>query len=216
MNILIRKCRAGDAAFLAQSILVAGRAHVKKGIWEFVLGTPEKECLRFLEQLVITEVPHLFHYSCSFIAEDNCTNPLGSLGGYDPKKRGYQALQQAFPEVYKKLHLPQEAFHGANERASKILSCLPKERENAWVVDSVATMPEYRGKGVAERLLQAVMAEGKKLGYPIVQVNMYIGNESALRLYQKLGFTVTEETRDPYFEKKIGSPGMLCLARKLQ
>jgi ribosomal protein S18 acetylase RimI-like enzyme len=216
MNILIRKCRAGDAAFLAQSILVAGRAHVNKGIWEIVLDTSEKACLRFLEQLVVTEVPHLFHYSCSFIAEDDSANPLGSLGGYDPKKRGYETLQQAFPEVYKKLHLSQEAFHGANERASKILACLPQGIENAWVIDSVATMPEHRGRGVAERLLQAVMAEGKKFGYPMVQVNMYIGNESALRLYQKLGFTITEEILDPYFESKVGSPGILSLARKLQ
>jgi ribosomal protein S18 acetylase RimI-like enzyme len=195
---------------------MAGRAHVKKGIWEIVLGTSEKECLRFLEHVIVTEVPHLFHYSCSFIAEDGGSNPLGSLGGYDPKKRGYQALQQALPEVYKKLHLPEGAFHGANERASKILSCLPEEIENAWVIDSVATMADYRCRGVAERLLQAVLTEGRKLGYPIVQVNMYIGNEPALRLYEKLGFTVTEEIVDPYFENKVGSPGMISLARKLQ
>ena len=215
MNLEIRKCCPEDAPFLARAILIAGRAHVGKGIWEIVLDTTENECRRFLEHLAATEIPHLFHYSCSFIAETDTGIPVGSLGGYDPKKLGYQALQKALPDVYRKLNLPKTAFQDANQRAAKILSCLPKEVNNAWVIDSVATMPEYRGMGVAERLLQVVLSEGKNQGYSLAQVNMYIGNEPALRLYQKLGFAIMEETRDAYFEKSIGSPGMLSLSRKL-
>jgi len=44
---------------------------------------------------------------------------------------------------------------------------------------------------------------------------MYIGNESALNLYRKLGFEIIEEKRNKHFEEKIGSPGMLSLARNL-
>jgi ribosomal protein S18 acetylase RimI-like enzyme len=44
---------------------------------------------------------------------------------------------------------------------------------------------------------------------------MYIGNEPALNLYKKMGFEVIEEKRDEYFERTIGSPGMLSLARTL-
>jgi len=215
MNIEIRKCRAGDADFLAKSILMAGRAHVSKGIWEAVLDTTEEECLLFLKHVVVTAIPHLFHFSCSFIAEKDGTIPIGSLGGYNPKKMGYEALQRALPEVYRKLQLPLQAFEDANKRAANILASLPGEIGNAWVIDSVATMPEYRGRGVAELLLHSVLAEGKKLGYSLAQVNMYIGNEPALHLYQKLGFAIMEETRDTYFEKIIGSPGMLSLTMKL-
>ncbi|UCD66720.1 MAG: GNAT family N-acetyltransferase [Deltaproteobacteria bacterium] len=215
MNIQIREALAGDASFLARSILIAGRAHVAKGIWEIVLNVSESDCLRFLELLACTAAEHLFHYSCSFIAESDDKIPVGSLGGYDPKKSGYQSLQQALPEVYRKLSLPGLDFESANKRASKILACLPKEIENAWVIDSVATMPEYRGRGVAEYMLRAVLDEGKKRGYQIAQVNMYIGNEPALHLYQKLGFTINEETQDTYFEKQIGSPGMLSLTRRI-
>jgi ribosomal protein S18 acetylase RimI-like enzyme len=214
-NIKIRKGRPGDAPFLAKSILIAGRAHVTKGIWEVVLDFSEKGTLRFLEFLVVTQVPHLFHYSCSLIAEKDDSVSVGSLGGYDPKKLGYQALQEALPEVYRKLHLDGESYRGANQRAAEILVCLPKELDNVWVIDSVAILPEYRGSGIAELLLQAILAKGKNLGYQMAQVNIYIGNQPALRLYQKFGFTVAEESRDVYFEKMIGSPGMLSLAKRL-
>jgi ribosomal protein S18 acetylase RimI-like enzyme len=215
VDIRIRKCRPDDAAFLARSILIAGRAHVSKGIWEVVLNTTEEECLRFLEHIIVTEVPHLFHYSCSLLAETTESIPVGSLGGYDPQKSGYFALQQALPEVYKKLDLPEHTFQEASDRASKILSCLPKEIDKAWVIDSVATMPEYRGRGIAERLLQAILDEGRKQGYSLAQINMYAGNEPALRLYKKLGFEVIEETQDKYFEKEICSSGMISLIKKI-
>jgi len=37
MDLKIRPAQAGDAAFLSWVILTAGRAHVKKGIWEVIL-----------------------------------------------------------------------------------------------------------------------------------------------------------------------------------
>jgi translation initiation factor 4G len=215
LDIQIRKCRVQDAAFLARSILIAGRAHVSKGIWEVVLNASEEECLRFLKHVVVTEIPHLFHHTFYFIAETSGNTPVGSLVGYDPNKYGYRALISALPEVYKKLHLSEQSFQEANERAAKILACLPKDIADAWVIDSVATMPGYRGKGVAERLLHAVMDEGRKQGYSLAHIVMYAGNEPALKLYKKMGFTVVEETRDTFFKEQIGSSGMLSLCRKL-
>jgi ribosomal protein S18 acetylase RimI-like enzyme len=128
---------------------------------------------------------------------------------------GYQALQLALHEVITKLNLPPQAFQGAEERSSKMLVCLPKEIEGAWVIDSVATLPQYRKKGIAETLLEHVLLEGKERGYHVAQINMYIGNEPALNLYKKMGFEVIEEKREEYFEHTIGSPGMLSLALTL-
>ena len=215
MNIHIRNGRLDDAHFLARSILMAGRAHVAKGIWEVILGLPEEQCIRFLQNIALTGPPHLFHYSSYLIAQTPDKVMTGSLGGYNPKLRGYQALQQAIPAVYKKLQLPIEISRAANERAARIMSCLPKEIDNAWVVDSVATLPEYRGRSIAEKLLHHVLAEGKRQGHKLSQVNMYIGNQPALHLYQKIGYTIFEEKRDKYFEENIGSPGMLSLVKHL-
>jgi ribosomal protein S18 acetylase RimI-like enzyme len=213
--IRIRHAYPDDASFLATSALIAGRAHVHKGIWEVILGGSEEECLDFLHHISVTTVPHLFHYSCYFIAEYAKDRPVGSLGGYDSKQLGHQALQLALGEVVKKLNLTPQAFQEAEERSSKMLICLPKEIDGAWVIDSVATLPQYRKKGIAEKLMEHVLHEGKERGYTMAQINMYIGNEPALNLYKKMGFEVIEEKRDEYFERTIGSPGMLSLARTL-
>jgi len=211
----IRDARPQDASFLAKSILIAGRAHVTRGIWEVILGGTEEETLLFLQSLSITQVPHLFHYSYYLIAEENASNPVGSLGGYDPKIAGYHVLQQAIPEVLRKLDLPARIFNISQERANKILACLPKQVDGAWVIDSVATLPSHRRKGVADKLLRAILEKGKRQGYSKAQINMYVGNEPALTLYRKFGFEIVEEKLDDYFEKSIGSPGMLSLVKDL-
>lgn len=214
-EIQIRDARPHDALFLAQSILIAGRAHVARGIWEVILGGSEEETLRFLRHLTVTQIPHLFHYSCYLIALDDASRPIGSLGGYDPRIAGYQALRQALPEVVRNMKHPRKASTVSEEQAARVLACLPKEIEGAWIIDSVATLPGHRRKGVSERLLCAVLEKGKRQGYAKAQVNMYIGNEPALKLYQKLGFVIAEEKRDVYFENTIGSPGMVSLVRDL-
>jgi len=102
--IKIRQAQKEDAAFIAWLILTAGRAHVKRGIWEVILGSPEKDCLAFLEMVAVTQTPHLFQYSCYLVAELDGL-PVAGLGGYDPNNLGYLALQKALAEVFAKIGL---------------------------------------------------------------------------------------------------------------
>lgn len=213
MNIKIRPARSDDASFLAWVILISGRAHVQRGIWEVILGGTEEECLVFLRKLVVTKTPHLFHHSCFLVAEVE-GRPVAGLGGYDPKSLGYPTLRKAINEVVYKI-----GFSGpdseAMKRSQKVLSCIPEDVEGAWVVDSVAAVPEFRRQGITSELLEEMLEKGRGQGFRRAQINIYIGNIPAQRLYEKHGFKVVDEKRHSDFEKEIGSPGMARLLRDL-
>ena len=213
MNIQIRSARPEDAQFLAWVILTSGRAHVKRGIWEVILGGTEEECLTFLQQLSVSKTPHLFHFSCFLVAEVD-GHPVAALGGYDPKLLGYPALRQAVIEVSKQMGFsgPDEA---AMKRSEKVLCCIPEEVDEAWVIDSVATIPEFRRRGFVSKLLEEILEKGRKQGFRQAQINMYIGNIPAQKAYEKQGFRVLDQKRHPAFETEIGSPGMVSLLREL-
>jgi ribosomal protein S18 acetylase RimI-like enzyme len=213
MDLKVRNAGVDDAAFLAWLILTAGRAHVIRGIWEVILHQPEGDCLRFLELLTITSTPHLFHHSCYLIAETEA-GPVSGLGGYDPDLLGYHKLLESLPEVYRKLgrRPAREMAAGAPPR---ITACIPPAVEGAWVIDSVATLPAFRRKGIADRLLDNILALGREKGYRQAQISIYIGNIPAQRAYEKHGFRLLDEWPDPYFEMAIGSPGMARLIRDL-
>ena len=213
MNLKLRNAGTTDARFLAWLILTAGRAHVKRGIWEVVLGLPEEDCLRFLEALAITKTPHLFHHSCYLLAETE-SGPASGLGGYDPDLLGYPRLMEALPEVYGKLNkVPPKGMAGGEP--PRITACIPPALEGAWTIDSVATLPAYRRKGIVDRLLDKVLDLGREKGYRQAQISIYMGNTPAQRAYEKHGFRLLDEWPDPYFEKEIGSPGMARLIRDL-
>ena len=191
MAIHIRPARPEDAKFMAWLILTAGRAHVTRGIWEVILGGTEQENLKFLSLLAVTTVPHLFHYSCYLVAESD-GRPVAGLGGYDPNRFGYAALQQAMPQVFKQLGQlgpdPQ-----AQKRAERVLCCIPDNAQDAWIIDSVATQKGFRR----------------------AQINLYIGNQPAQRAYEKHGFKIMDEKCHPDFEAEIGSPGMVRMLKNL-
>ena len=213
INIQIRSARPEDSQFLAWVMITSGRAHVQRGIWEVILGGTEEECLAFLHQLSVSKTPHLFHYSCFLVAEVT-GRPVAALGGYDPKLLGYPALRQAVIEVSKQMGFsgPDEA---AMKRSEKVLCCIPEEVERAWMIDSVATVPEFRRQGLVSKLLEEILEKGRKQGFRQAQINMYIGNIPAQKAYEKHGFRVLDEKRHPDFEAEIGSPGMVSLLREL-
>ena len=206
MDILIRKAGRGDADFLAEIILMAGRAHCRKGIWEVILGGTDEENRSFLQFLTVTQKPHLFHHSLYLVAEAD-GHRAAALGGYAPQNAGYSALREAMPEAIRNSGrgpLDPEA----QDRMGRVLPCVPESLEGAWIIDSVATLPEYRGRGLAGRLLESILDRGRELGFRQAQINIYIGNTPAQRLYEKQGFAVIDENRCPDFEQEIGSPGM--------
>ena len=213
MDVYIRPARREDAKFVAWLILTAGRAHVTRGIWEVILDGTEQENLKFLSLLAVTTIPHLFHYSCYLIAESD-GRPVSGLGGYDPNSMGYPALQQAMPQVFKQLgQLGPD--RQAQKRAERVLCCIPDNAQDTWIIDSVATLPAYRRKGIVDRLLAAIIEKGRQKGFRRAQINLYIGNRPAQRAYEKHGFKIADQKCHPDFEAEIGSPGMARMLRNL-
>jgi ribosomal protein S18 acetylase RimI-like enzyme len=206
--IKIRQAQKEDAAFLAWLILTAGRAHVKRGIWEVILGSTEKDCLAFLEMVAVTQTPHLFQYTCYLVAELD-GDLVAGLGGYDPTKLGYPALQKALAEVFTQIGLDPDEMN--RNQSPRILDCIPEAVKGAWVIDSVATLPEHRRKGIVDSLLETIIEKGRQQGFLRTQINIYIGNVAAQRAYEKHGFKIIDEKHDPYFEEQIGSPGIARL-----
>lgn len=62
-----------------------------------------------------------------------------------------------------------------------------KQRHKAEIW-SVYTIPEFRRKGIARALLQTAIDEARKRGLLAVTLSVADGNESALKLYEELGF----------------------------
>jgi ribosomal protein S18 acetylase RimI-like enzyme len=207
MNIDIRSAKPEDAPFLAWVMLAASRSHLRYGIWEHYIGGTEQDCLFFLSLIATTQKPHLFHSSTFIVAEMN-GQKVGALSGYDPKILGMRAFIQSLPEVFQKLDWTVDQQKAAAERYRPWMTCIPDDTEGAWIVESVAALPEHKRQGVVSRLLAEILDRGRRSGYKRAQIGVLINNTPARRAYEKSGFKFDSEKRNPDFEATFGTPGI--------
>ena len=99
----------------------------------------------------------------------------------------------------------------AAERYRPWMTCIPDDAEGAWIVESVAALPEYRRQGVVSMLLDEVLNRGRRSGYKRAQIGVLINNTPARLAYEKCGFKFDSEKRNPSFEATFGSPGIAKL-----
>jgi ribosomal protein S18 acetylase RimI-like enzyme len=65
---------------------------------------------------------------------------------------------------------------------------LPGGLGNRWVIANVAVHPEYRRRGLAERLMASSLAAIRQQGGESAYLQVDYDNPGAIRLYEKLGF----------------------------
>ena len=77
-------------------------------------------------------------------------------------------------------------------------------------VNNVAVRPEFRRQGLAARLLEAVLARGRRGGAQIAFLEVRAGNAAAQGLYRRCGFQVTGRRRG-YYRQPAEDALLMCL-----
>jgi len=214
MDVTIRPARPDDAALLAYCMLASGRSHMKVGIWDLIISQPEDTCLEFLKMLALQGPRHMCRYTEFTVAEVD-GQPVAALEGFDPVANGEETVAEPMAAVIRKMGLTEEDMAPGQQALAAFMTCHSDFMEGAWVIEQVATLPEYRRLGVITGLLDAVLDQGRDNGFGLAQVSFYIGNTPAQRAYEKAGFRVIDEKRHPDFERVIGCPGMMRMLRDL-
>ena len=205
-HLRIRSADRGDSRFVAWVIQEAARSHLPAGVWDFALPDPDRR-IDFLDALASAEARSFFSYQGFLIAELD-GSPASALSGYEPAKALGQTMTDANIEAFAQVGLSEQELALFGERMKMITGAMPETPEDRWVVEWVATAPGFRGRGLAQKLLLEILERGRGLGYAGAQIAFLIGNTPAQRIYERVGFKVVDEKRDPDFEAALGCPGI--------
>jgi ribosomal protein S18 acetylase RimI-like enzyme len=104
---------------------------------------------------------------------------------------------------------------GVGQRFGVVGSVANENEPGAWIVEHVATRPEYRRRGLVDALLGDIFERGRSLGFSRSQIGVYIGNDAARAAYIKSGFLFSDEKRSAACEAAMGFPGIERLLREL-
>jgi len=208
----VRRATPDDAPFLAWVVLASARSHLPRGFWDLLVPEGEAERLAFAERLLLAEEPSWWHWSLFWIAERE-GRPGAALSGFDPTQLA--PPNASVPAAAGACGMGREQLAAAFARCAPAFACFHEPTPGAWIVESVATRPEARGAGLGAALVEHVLAEGREQGHSLAQLSLMIGNAPAQRLYERHGFAISAEKRDPGFENALGCPGIALMSRRL-
>lgn len=66
-------------------------------------------------------------------------------------------------------------------------------------ITTIATSPQYRGKGIASSLMEVMLADMVVHGCETCSLEVRVHNNAAIHLYEKFGF-ITVNTRKGYYQ----------------
>jgi ribosomal protein S18 acetylase RimI-like enzyme len=214
MATAIVPARSDHAGFIAWVMLAAFRSHLAEGLWDFMIEGDEERRLRYLDALATTRDPHWAHHSTFLVAEVD-GRPAAALCGYFDEELGLTALQKGLAEADARLARTPGDVAAGLRRTAPIFHVMPEHDAGTWIVENVATLPDYRRRGLVDALLSEVLERGRRRGATRAGIGVMIGNDRAQWAYERAGFRVFAEKRHPDFEAVWGAPGLRALARTL-
>ena len=209
----IRRATPDDSAFLAWVILAAQRGHLEHGFFNIALGQSEPGCLAFVRRLTVTTTRSWWHASTFLIAEID-GQPAAALCALGADEAS-STFRPAVDEASVTAGFSESERAALWRRGAYASTCWMTGDRKAWVIEHVATRPDYRGRGLVQHLLERVLDDGRSRGFTTAQITFYIGNRAAERSYVHAGFAFAEERRHPDFEAATGSPGFCRYVRAI-
>ena len=213
MTPTIRRAGPDDAAFIARTILAAQRGHRPRGWFDIALGWPEPQSLAFMERIATTQQRSWWHVSQFIIAEAE-GKPAAALCAM-PAAGTRVAARSAIEEAADKTGLNASELAAIFRRGAYTADCWVQGGDGDWLIEHVASLPAYRGRGLVQALIGHALAAGQAAGFRRASISFLIGNEAAERCYAKAGFTFAEERRETAFESLIGAPGFRRFERAI-
>ena len=111
--------------------------------------------------------------------------------------------RSAFEEIVDK---KDAQYYVAQNEAGEILGgCAMFFIAGEGDITNVAVFPEYRNQGIATKLLQYVVEDGRKHGLVEFTLEVRVGNKPAIRAYEKVGFESEGIRRNFYSHPKEDS-----------
>lgn len=170
MTYIVRDARKEEARELAILINHAGTGPRNKGIdivgWA-AAAEPDEGPFDYGARIVSSE-DDMFSYNNIRVLET------------DGRIAAMSLCFEAFVRTPEQLALIPEHFQVFKE----LTGTIPGE----FYLDSLAALPEYRGKGYGRIMLEDSIKKARKHGYPAVYLLAFAENVAGVSLYEKTGF----------------------------
>lgn len=191
-DVRIRRATFDDLNFLVDTIIAAEKSGTDNLGLAKLFELSEEEMRVYIKMMLGEEIDGCeFSVSSFFVAETN-GEVIAAFAGWIEGRN-----EDKLPSAILKANLvgyclPSEYVKKSQDK-SDIVRPLQIEREKGtYQLEYSYTIPQYRGKGILGRIIDAHEQEAISNGVHKIQVHVFDNNPSAIKSYEKKGFKVAK------------------------
>ncbi|WP_243361650.1 GNAT family N-acetyltransferase [Fundidesulfovibrio terrae] len=195
----------GYAKCLADMILLASRAHRKRGFLDHITGLPEPEIIRLLSILAMHPDQPWGRIDNTYVAlvDGVCSGTVTVRP--ELATRDYPFAPPALRDAAARMGLAGAQVRdilGRQEAYVDSLSVFDEPTQpGAWLVEYLGVRRENQATGVARGLMARAADDGRKAGGATLELYCDTGNTRAEQLFAMLGYELVRKYRyDPVVE----------------
>ena len=218
-----RKAAIADIPFLTRIEYEASLPPMDHCFWEDLLENTGTTALEFIEAELRADASSWGNVE-DFIVLEEGGKPMAAAAGYVPSEQeDYCPLRlsrldavadvlgwsQATTTLFRDRYL---ALWGGDLRPFFLTP------QADWIIETVAVLPEGRGRGLGKRLIRALLDEGRARQHEFAGIMVINGNDAARRTYESVGFKLYQTFHGDYFSEQFGIefPGVTKFGLRLQ
>ena len=115
-----------------------------------------------------------------FIVAEVDSEPAAALCAL-PASGTLIAARAAIAAIAGACGLSESELADLSRRGAYAANCWVQGEEGDWLLEHVATLPAYRGRGLVQALIEHALAAGKAAGFSRASISLLIGNDLAER-----------------------------------
>lgn len=188
-NIVIRKGFPEDAQDGSKLILLSAPV-----FFPAIFGSGVKNVI----QNLFPQRKNLFSFEHSYFIEVD-GKKAGMIFGYDGKTEREEGWRTGLLMInYMKL-----GFIARIPSLLKALRAAERIEDNEYYISNLAVYPEFRGINLGTKLLLKIEEEAKSGGTEKIVLDVGVDNQGAIRLYNRLGYTIVGKPRRAKISRKV-------------
>jgi GNAT superfamily N-acetyltransferase len=202
-----RKATIADIPFLARIQYEASLPPLNQCFWEELLQDTGTSTLPFIEVMLKAGASNWGNVADSLILEEQ-GKPVAAAAGYTPNPEDYCPLQlSCLGKIAQDLNWHDDVATTFCDRYLQFWGgdCRPifLTPQAPWIIEYVAVLPKFRGRGFSKILLKALIEEGKLQQHSHAGIMVIHGNDVALHTYESFGFNPYQTFHAGYFRDQF-------------
>lgn len=221
-TLTTRQATIADIPFLARIEYEATLPPANQCFWEDLLEGTGTNAIAFIEAELQAEGSNWGHVSDFLVIEED-GQPMAAAAGYVPSEQeDYCPLKLSrLDAIAQILHWSSATTQMFRDRYLELwggdLKPVFLAPQADWIIETVAVLPEGRGRGLGKALIKALLDEGRSRGHEFAGIMIINGNDAAQRTYESAGFKPYQTFHSGYFSEQadMDFPGVTKFGLRL-